>query len=40
MIEKIQKNKKVFGGVVIKKNGDCIINSEKVYDWEKCESGD
>jgi len=35
-----QKNKKVFGGVVIERNGEWIINSEKVYDWEKCESGD
>jgi len=35
-----QKNKKVFGGVVIEKNGEWIINSEKVYNWEKCESGD
>lgn len=35
-----QKNDKVFGGVVIEKNGDWLINSENVYDWEKCESGD
>lgn len=35
-----QKNKKVFGGVVIERNGEWIINSENVYNWEKCEGGD
>ncbi|MDO8240811.1 MAG: DEAD/DEAH box helicase family protein [Candidatus Moranbacteria bacterium] len=35
-----QKNDKLFGGVVIEKNGDWLINSEDVYNWEKCENGD
>lgn len=35
-----QKNKKVFGGIVIERNGEWIINSEKVYDWKKYEKGD
>jgi type III restriction enzyme len=33
------KNKKVFGGVVIERNGEWIINSGEVYNWEKCEGG-
>ncbi|MDO9231154.1 MAG: DEAD/DEAH box helicase family protein [bacterium] len=35
-----QKNKKVFGGIVIERNGEWIINSEEIYNWEKCEKGD
>lgn len=35
-----QKRKDIFGGVVIEKNRTWLINSEKKYDWGKCERGD
>mgnify|MGYP001570108250 CR=1 FL=1 len=35
-----QKNKKAFGGVVIKRNDTWHINDKETYDWEKCERGD
>jgi type III restriction enzyme len=34
-----QKNDKLFGGVVIERNGDWLINSNNVYTWDKCENG-
>lgn len=34
------KNKKLFGGIVIKKGSDWLINQEKSYDWGKVERGD
>jgi excisionase family DNA binding protein len=35
-----QKNKKLFGGIVIQCNKAWQINSEKTYKWEKCEQDD
>jgi type III restriction enzyme len=35
-----QKNKKLFGGIVIERNTDWTINQEAKYDWDKCERGD
>ncbi len=35
-----QGNKKVFGGIVIQRSHEWLINNESVYDWEKCEKGD
>lgn len=37
---KEQKNKKVFGGVVIERNKEWIINTKNEYHWEKCEISD
>jgi type III restriction enzyme len=34
---KVQKNKKIFGGVVIEKNKTWLLNSSGVYNWSKCE---
>lgn len=33
------KNKKLFGGIAIKKNSDWLINQKKTYDWSKVEHG-
>jgi type III restriction enzyme len=33
-------NKKLFGGIVIERNHEWLINDKKVYNWEKCEHGD
>lgn len=35
-----QKNKKAFGGIVVKRNNTWHINSKGTYDWKKCERGD
>ena len=35
-----QKNKKLFGGIVIERNKAWHINSKKSYNWEKCERDD
>ena len=35
-----QKNKKLFGGIVIERNKAWHINSKKNYNWEKCERDD
>jgi len=35
-----QKNKKLFGGIVIERNKAWHINNKSTYDWEKCERGD
>lgn len=35
-----QKNKKLFGGIVIERNRAWHINSKAIYDWDKCEQGD
>ena len=35
-----QKNKKLFGGIVIERNKAWHINSKKTYNWEKCERDD
>jgi len=35
-----QKNKKLFGGIVIERNKAWHINSKPAYDWEKCERDD
>ena len=35
-----QKNKKLFGGIVIERNKAWHINDKPVYDWEKCEKDD
>lgn len=32
-------NKKLFGGIVIQRNREWVINDEKVYNWDKCEKG-
>jgi len=34
-----QSNKKVFGGIIIQRSHEWLINDESVYDWEKCEKG-
>jgi type III restriction enzyme len=34
------KNKKLFGGIAIKKGSDWLINQEKNYDWSMVEHGD
>jgi len=34
------KKKKIFGGIVIKKNREWLINNKRVYNWSKCEKGD
>lgn len=34
------KNKKLFGGITIKKDHDWLLNQEKNYDWSKVERGD
>ncbi len=34
------KNKKLFGGIAIKKGSDWYLNQEKTYDWSKVERGD
>ena len=33
---KEQKNKKLLGGIVIKVNGEWLINQQEHYNWEKC----
>ena len=35
-----QGSKKLFGGIVIKRNHEWLLNDETNYDWEKCEHGD
>ena len=35
-----QKNKKLFGGIVIERNKAWLINENLKYDWEKYENGD
>ena len=35
-----QKNRKLFGDIVIERNKAWHINSKATYDWEKCERGD
>lgn len=35
-----QKNKKLFGGIVIERNRAWHINGKATYDWEKCERDD
>jgi len=35
-----QKNKKLFGGIVIERNKAWHINDKSTYDWEKCERDD
>ncbi len=35
-----QHNKKLFGGIVIERNTDWIINQKSKYDWDKCEHSD
>lgn len=35
-----QNRKDLFGGIVIEHNGEWLLNSEKIYDWSKCEKGD
>lgn len=37
---KSQKNKKLFGGIIIERNKAWQINDKATYDWEKCELGD
>ena len=37
---KLQKNKKLFGGILIEKNDGWKINQKDKYDWSKCETGD
>lgn len=37
---KKQKNKNLFGGILIEKTGDWLINNKENYDWEKCEKDD
>jgi len=34
------KNKKLFGGIAIKKGHDWLLNQEKSYDWGKVERGE
>ncbi len=35
-----QKNKKLFGGIVVEHNKSWLINSNSKYNWEKCEKED
>jgi type III restriction enzyme len=35
-----QKNKKLFGGLVIEKNRAWLLNDNSKYNWEKCEKDD
>lgn len=35
-----QKNKKLFGGIVVERNKAWLINSNSIYNWEKCEKED
>ena len=35
-----QKNKNIFGGIVIERNSGWYVNDKAAYDWEKCERGD
>jgi len=37
---KEQKNKNLFGGIVIEKSDGWKINQKEVYDWDKCEKND
>jgi len=37
---KKQKRKELFGGIVIERNKTWILNSNDIYDWEKCERAD
>ena len=38
--ERSKKSKKLFGGVVIEKNGRWKINQKEKYNWSKCEKND
>src|SRR3989339_773333 len=33
-------NKKLFGGIVVERNHEWLINDKRVYNWEKCEHSD
>jgi type III restriction enzyme len=33
-------NKKLFGGIIIQRNREWLLNDEETYNWEKCEHGD
>lgn len=35
-----QNRKDLFGGIAIEHNGGWLLNSEKSYNWDKCEKGD
>ncbi len=35
-----QKREDVFGGIIIEHNGGWLLNSGKIYAWDKCEKGD
>jgi hypothetical protein len=35
-----QKNKKLFGGIVIERNHGWLINDSENYNWDKCEQSD
>ena len=35
-----QKNKKLFGGIVIERSKAWLINDHAIYDWKKCENDD
>ncbi|MBI2641273.1 DEAD/DEAH box helicase family protein [Candidatus Roizmanbacteria bacterium] len=35
-----QKNKKLFGGIVIQRNHGWLINDSENYNWDKCEQDD
>ncbi len=37
---KQQKNKKLFGGIVIERNKAWLLNEKERYNWKKCEEGD
>jgi len=38
--EQNKKSKKLFGGIVIEKNGKWKINQKEKYNWSKCEKND
>jgi len=35
-----QNRKDIFGGIAIERNGEWLMNSEKTYNWSKCEQSD
>jgi len=35
-----QNNRKLFGGIVVQHSNEWLINSNKIYEWEKCEHND
>ena len=36
----VQEDKKVFGGIVVERNGGWKINQRPLYEWRKCNNKD